>query len=160
MHSASENASEQRRQLRTGRFELAAQPELSRHARRDCFDALTTRSCRVFSISGERADEVSAALTLVESVALEDDVEGALVDGVLGAEDWPSDLHELAVAWLLAELTRRVLPRGGYAFGSRRKLAVTRRRGRKGDVSVHLPRRADAARSISHGHARVVSRER
>jgi Uma2 family endonuclease len=84
-------------------------------------------------------DGVSAAMTLAEWAALEDDVEGELVDGVLVDEETPTDVHELAVAWLLAELTRWVLPRGGYAFGSGRKLAVGRRRGRKADVSVHLP---------------------
>jgi Uma2 family endonuclease len=105
-------------------------------------------------------DGVSAAMTLAEWAALEDDVEGELVDGVLVDEETPTDVHELAVAWLLAELTRWVLPRGGYAFGSGRKLAVGRRRGRKADVSVHLPGRRRSIRTRRSSRPRRASSSR
>jgi Uma2 family endonuclease len=78
-------------------------------------------------------------MTLEEWAALDEDVEGELVDGILEEEEMPSVLHELVVAWMLSVLRTWVLRRRGLIIGSDAKIAVGPRRGRKPDVSVFLP---------------------
>ena len=79
-------------------------------------------------------------MSLEEWAALDDDVEGELVDGVLEEEEMPTVLHELVVAWVFATLRIWARRRGGFVFGSETKLAVGTRRGRKPDLSVFLAR--------------------
>jgi Uma2 family endonuclease len=77
-------------------------------------------------------------MTLAEWGALDEDVEGELVDGVLEEEETPSFRHELVVAWLIATLRAWARPRGGFVCGSETKLAVGLRRGRKPDLAVFV----------------------
>lgn len=78
-------------------------------------------------------------MTLEEWAALDDDVEGELVDGVLEEEEMPTVLHELVVTWLTTILRRWTSRRRGFLLGSEAKIAVGPRRGRKLDLSVYLP---------------------
>ncbi len=78
-------------------------------------------------------------MTLEEWAALDDDVEGELVDGVLEEEEMPTVLHELVVTWLTTALRRWATRRRGFLLGSEAKVAVGPRRGRKPDLSVFLP---------------------
>jgi Uma2 family endonuclease len=78
-------------------------------------------------------------MTLEEWAALDEDVEGELVDGVLEEEEMPTILHELVVAWMLTVLRRWARRHGGFVVGSEAKVAVGPRRGRKPDISVFLP---------------------
>src|SRR5947208_16512129 len=78
-------------------------------------------------------------MTLEEWAALDEDVEGELVDGMLEQEEMPTFLHELVVAWIAAALRNWVRRRHGFVVGSETKLAVGPRRGRKPDLSLFLP---------------------
>jgi Uma2 family endonuclease len=78
-------------------------------------------------------------MTLEEWAALDEDVEGELVDGALEEEEMPSFLHEIVVAWLIQVLGAWVSRRRGQVAASETKIAVGPRRGRKPDVSVYLP---------------------
>ncbi|MCK6557263.1 Uma2 family endonuclease [Candidatus Binatia bacterium] len=77
-------------------------------------------------------------MSLEEWAALDEEVEGELVDGVLEEEEMPTYLHELVVAWLIDNLRRWARTRRGFVVGSEAKIAVGSRRGRKPDVSVYL----------------------
>ena len=78
-------------------------------------------------------------MTLAEWAALDDDVEGELVDGVLEEEEMPSFLHEMIVGWLIEVLRGWARRRRGRVAASEVKIAVGPRRGRKPDVSVYVP---------------------
>ncbi len=78
-------------------------------------------------------------MTLDEWAALDEDVEGELVDGALEEEEIPSVLHEVIVLWLGAILRAWARRRRGLATSSEIKLAVGPRRGRKPDLAVFLP---------------------
>ena len=78
-------------------------------------------------------------MTLEEWAALDEDVEGELVDGMLEEEEMPTFLHELVVMWLAAALRSWARRRRGFVVGSKAKLAVGPRRGRKPDLSLFLP---------------------
>jgi len=78
-------------------------------------------------------------MTLAEWAALDEDVEGELVDGVLEEEEMPSFLHEIVVAWFIATLRAWARRRHGLVASSETKIAVGPRRGRKPDLSVYLP---------------------
>jgi Uma2 family endonuclease len=88
---------------------------------------------------GVAASERPKSMTLEEWAALDDDVEGELVDGVLEEEEIPTFLHEMVVMWMAAVLRTWARRRGGFVVGSDAKLAVAPRRGRKPDVTVLLP---------------------
>ena len=88
--------------------------------------------------------EPAKLMTLEDWAALDDEVEGELVDGVLEEEEVPSFLHEIVVTWLIARLEAWVRRRGGQVAGSETKIAVAARRGRKADLSVFLPGRMPA----------------
>lgn len=75
-------------------------------------------------------------LSVEDWVALDEDVEGELVDGNLVEEEVASWAHELVVSWLIRILGVWVIPRGGFVLGSETKLVVTPQRGRKPDVLV------------------------
>lgn len=70
-----------------------------------------------------------------------EDEPGELVDGLLVEEEVPDLTHETAVVWLLMLLRAWVVARGGFAFGSEAKYALSRGRGRKPDITVFLPGR-------------------
>ena len=78
-------------------------------------------------------------MTLEQWAALDEDIEGELVDGVLEEEEMPTVLHELVVTWLTAALRRWTSRRRSFLLGSEAKIAVGPRRGRKPDLSVFLP---------------------
>lgn len=78
-------------------------------------------------------------MTLEQWVALPEDAPGELVDGHLIEEELPSFIHEFLVISLGAALRAWTADHGGYVLGSEWKLAVTKTRGRKGDLAVYLP---------------------
>ena len=80
------------------------------------------------------------SMTIEEWGALDEDVEGELVDGALEEEELPSVLHETIVLWLGAILRVWAGRRHGLATGSEAKIAIGPRRGRKPDLSVFLRR--------------------
>jgi len=78
-------------------------------------------------------------MTLQEWAALDEDVEGELVDGMLEEEELSTFLHELVVTWMAAALRTWARRRRGFVVGSETKLAVGPRRGRKPDLALFLP---------------------
>jgi hypothetical protein len=98
------------------------------------------------------------SLTLEQWAALDEDVEGELVDGELVQEELPSVLHEAIAAWLLTVLRLWVHPRGGIAFGAELKLALSKQRGRKADISA-LEVLEDAHAVILEGLEHVTDAE-
>lgn len=80
-------------------------------------------------------------------IALEEDVEGELVDGHLEEEEVASWAHELVVSWLIRILGAWIVPRGGFVLGSETKLVVSAHRGRKPDVLLCFAGSARKARS-------------
>ena len=88
---------------------------------------------------GVATSERSKTMTLEEWAALDEDVEGELVDGMLEEEEMPTFLHELVVMWLAAALRSWARRRRAFVVGSEAKLAVGPRRGRKPDLSLFLP---------------------
>jgi Uma2 family endonuclease len=89
----------------------------------------------------------TTTMTLEEWEALDEDVEGELVDGILVEEEVPSILHEVVVTWLTSVFLAW-LGEKGWVIGSEAKFAVLPRRGRKPDVSVFLPGRRPPARGL------------
>lgn len=77
-------------------------------------------------------------LTVDDWAALDEDVEGELVDGRLEDEEMASWAHELVVSWLIRVLGAWVIPRGGFVIGSEGKVAISATRGRKPDVLLFL----------------------
>lgn len=87
-----------------------------------------------------RVLEGEKPMSLEEWAALDEDVEGELVDGILEEEEMPSFLHEIVVAWFIRIVGTWVSRRRGQVAASEAKIAVGPRRGRKPDLSVYLPR--------------------
>jgi Uma2 family endonuclease len=85
------------------------------------------------------AVERPKGMTLEEWAALDDEIEGELVDGFLEEEEMANVLHEAIVTWLAAVLRVWVRRHRGVLTGSEVKIAIAPRRGRKPDVSVFLP---------------------
>lgn len=83
--------------------------------------------------------DATSRLSMEAWGALDEDVEGELVDGMLVEEEMGSFMHELVVAWLVRYLGLWLVPRGGFVFGSDAKFAVQPSRGRKPDLSLFLP---------------------
>lgn len=77
-------------------------------------------------------------LTLAAWAALDDEVRGELVDGVLEEEELPTIIHDVVVIWLIHALAGWAFRRGGVVLGSESKYAVGRKTGRKPDVSLFL----------------------
>lgn len=84
-------------------------------------------------------------MSLGEWADLDEDVEGELVDGVLEEEEVPTYWHETIVVRLIVALHEWALRRGANVVGSEAKIAVGPRRGRKPDITVHLPPRLPSA---------------
>jgi Uma2 family endonuclease len=80
-------------------------------------------------------------MTVEEWAHLPEDVESELVDGLLVEEEVPTAIHETVVKWLLALLSGYFDPRGGFAFPSGLRLAVSARRGRLADITCYAPGR-------------------
>lgn len=104
----------------------------------------------------------SKLMTLEEWAALDDDVEGELVDGVLEEEEMPTHLHELVVTWLTVVLHQWARRRGARVTGSETKIAVGPQRGRKPDISLYVrgrqPRLQDSLITVApHVVVEVVS---
>ena len=93
---------------------------------------------------GVASAEHPRPMTLEAWAALDEDVEGELVDGALEEEEVPTFLHEIVVAWLLRNLGPWVRRRRGQVTASEMKIAVGPRRGRKPDVAVFLAGRMPA----------------
>ena len=74
------------------------------------------------------------ALSIDAWLALDEDVEGELVDGHLEEEEVASWEHEIVVSWLIAMLRAWIVPRGGFVLGSETKIIIAPGRGRKPDV--------------------------
>lgn len=79
-------------------------------------------------------------MTIEQWAALDEDVEGELVDGRLVEEEVPDAPHEVVVMWLTAVLLAYLQQRNGRLLGSESKFALSQRRGRKPDLSVYLSR--------------------
>jgi Uma2 family endonuclease len=77
-------------------------------------------------------------MTLEEWAALDEEVQGELVDGVLVDEEMPSYLHEFVIARLIASVRPWAVAAGAIVAGSGAKFGVARDRGRKPDVTVYL----------------------
>ena len=75
-------------------------------------------------------------MTLEEWEALDEDVDGELVDGFLVEEEVPSVLHEIVVQWLAEGLGRWARARSGIAVTSGVKYGLALGLGRKPDYSV------------------------
>ena len=90
----------------------------------------------------------TAAVTLEEWGALDEDDSRELVDGALEDDEMPSFVHETIVRWLLVLLDAHFGPRGGFVAGSGVKLAVQSRRGRLADVVCYAPGRRPEPRGI------------
>lgn len=77
-------------------------------------------------------------LTVEAWVALDEDVEGELVDGQLVEEEVASWAHEIVVSSLIFTLRTWLIPRGGFVLGSETKLPISPTRGRKPDVLAYF----------------------
>jgi Uma2 family endonuclease len=102
-------------------------------------------------------------MTVDEWAALDEDVPGELVDGVLVEEEMPSLVHDVSGAWLIGELTRWAKTSGAIVAMAGLKLAVRPRTGRIPDVAVFLPGRKvepyGAVRTPPDVVIEIVSRE-
>jgi Uma2 family endonuclease len=77
-------------------------------------------------------------MTLEEWEALDEDVAGELVDGVLVEEEVPSYVHETIVNWLAQVLGAWARAHGGFAATSGVKFGLAAGLGRMPDYSVFL----------------------
>jgi Uma2 family endonuclease len=78
-------------------------------------------------------------MTLEEWAALDEEVRGELVDGMLVEEELPSYLHEFVIAWLARMVGLWGAAGGAVVTGSGAKFGVGRDRGRMPDLTVYLP---------------------
>jgi Uma2 family endonuclease len=78
-------------------------------------------------------------MTIAEWVALPEDDDGELVDGVLVEEEVTDFAHDLAVSWLIHVLRVWLGVGRGFVAGSDAKYAISDLRGRKPDIAVYLP---------------------
>jgi Uma2 family endonuclease len=88
------------------------------------------------------------ALSVEAWVALDEDVEGELVDGQLVEEEVASWAHEIVVSSLIFTLRTWLIPRGGFVLGSETKLPISPTRGRKPDVLAYFGTRAGAGAGV------------
>ena len=82
--------------------------------------------------------EPTRRITVEDWVALDEDDEGEFVDGVIVEEEMPDYIHELVVAWLLAQLQPWAAKHGAWVAGSDAKFVLGERRGRKPDATLYL----------------------
>lgn len=93
----------------------------------------------------EHDDFTRRPMEVDEWLALPEDEEGELVEGLLVEEEVPDATHELAVSWLI-HMLRGWLGSRGFVFTSDLKTLTRARTGRKPDVTVFLPDREPPAR--------------
>jgi Uma2 family endonuclease len=92
-------------------------------------------------------------MSIEEWEQMDEDEPGELVDGRLEEEELADTPHEIVVALLLYALLSWAIPRGSTVLASDMKYALSKRRGRKPDISVYfssdpkLPRRGSAQRA-------------
>lgn len=79
-------------------------------------------------------------MSIEEWEAMDEDAPGELVDGRLEEEEVADTPHEVVFTALFLIIGAWAHARGGRAFGSEMKYALTKRRGRKPDISVFLTR--------------------
>ena len=89
-------------------------------------------------------------MTVAEWAALPEEVEGELVDGLLVDEEMPSAIHEAVIGWLYTLLRAYFHARGGLAFPSGLRLAVSARRGRLADITCYRAGKKPEARGAVH----------
>ena len=85
-----------------------------------------------------RPSRAVSRMTLEEWEALDEDVAGELVDGVLVEEEVPGYVHEIIVNWLAQVLGPWVRAQGGLAATSGVKFGLAPGLGRMPDYSVFL----------------------
>lgn len=78
-------------------------------------------------------------MSLEEWGALDEDVEGELVNGVLVREEEVSWVHDVLVGWLAHVLWGWLKTNGGQVATSDVRYGISPARGRKPDLSVYLP---------------------
>lgn len=88
-----------------------------------------------------QGDAVATAvrMTVHDWADMPEDDPGELCDGLLEDEEDVGVMHEIAVVWLAVQLRTWVVARGGVAFASGVKYALSNVRGRKPDASVFFP---------------------
>jgi Uma2 family endonuclease len=79
-------------------------------------------------------------MTVEEWEQMAEDTPGELVEGRLQEEEVADSPHEVIVIALLYVLLTWARPRGGRVLASETKYALSKRRGRKPDISVFLTR--------------------
>lgn len=85
-----------------------------------------------------RPSRAAVRMTLEEWEALDEDVEGELVDGFLVEEEVPGALHEIIVGWLAEVFGPWARSRGAIRTTSDLKFGLAPGLGRKPDFSVFL----------------------
>lgn len=86
------------------------------------------------------APSYGAAMSIEEWEALPEDVAGEIADGRLVEEEVADGPHEIVVSALLFVLLSWARPRGGRVLASETKYALSKRRGRKPDISMFVSR--------------------
>lgn len=81
----------------------------------------------------------SGPMTLEAWADMGEDEPGELVDGRLVEEEVPDNLHEAVVAWMLTVLCTWASKWRAPVLGSEHKIAVSKRSGRKPDVTMYAP---------------------
>jgi Uma2 family endonuclease len=95
----------------------------------------------------EPVPRYGSPLSIEEWEAMDEDEPGELVDGRLEEEELPDRPHELVLVALIAVIAAWARPRRATLLASETKFALTKRRGRKPDLSItfarerRLPRR-------------------
>lgn len=87
-------------------------------------------------------------LEVEEWGALDEEVEGELVDGVLVEEEMPTAIHETVVGWFYRLLHAYFIAKSGFVYASGLKLAIRPRRGRLADVVAFGPGKKPEARGV------------
>ena len=85
------------------------------------------------------AEPAPIPISLEQWAAMDEDEPGELVDGCLSEEESLSHLHTCVAAWLMFTLRAWAAPRKSLLFGSEHKIAVSKRRGRKPDITLYPP---------------------
>jgi Uma2 family endonuclease len=95
-------------------------------------------------------------MSLEEWGALDEDIQGELVEGVLEEGEIPSVVHEVVVYWLLMLLGPYYRARSGLVLGSGVKLAVRPKGGRLADVVCFAPGTMPEKRGVVHVAPEIV----
>jgi Uma2 family endonuclease len=88
----------------------------------------------------EPAPPYGRPMSIEEWEAMDEDEPGELVDGRLEEEEVPDRPHELVLVALITVLAAWARPRKATVLASETKFALTKRRGRKPDLSITFAR--------------------